>query len=110
MKIEEIQDALDRTLDRDPRVRRTALLDLCPCRGRTEVTVVWDRLLEMKNDPEPSVRSLVLHSLCDGSPRSREREVVAAVEAMARDSDRGLRRRARGTLAAYRRTGRINQE
>ena len=110
MKPENIKDALDRTLDRDPRVRRTAVLDLCPCRVRTEVPVVWDRLLEMKSDPEASVRSLVLHSLCDGSPRSREREVVAAVEDMAGDSDRGLRRRARGALAAYRRTGRINQE
>ena len=110
MKPKDIKDALDRTLDRDPRVRRTAVLDLCPCRVRTEILVVWDRLLEMKRDPETSVRSLVLHSLCDGSPWSREREVVAAVEDMAGDSDRRLRRRARRALAGYRRTGRINQE
>ena len=63
----------------------------------------------MCDDPDSAVRSLVFHALCDGSPTSREAEVVAAVEAMQHDNDRRLRRRARGVIAAYRRTGRINQ-
>ena len=28
-------------------LKRTAVLDLCPCRVRTEIPVVWDRLIEM---------------------------------------------------------------
>ncbi len=105
-----LQDALDRTRDRDPRIRRSALLELCPCRVRSDIPIVWERLLEMRSDPEASVRSIVLHSLCDGSPRSLEREVIQAVEDIANDSDRKLRRRARVTLAQYRKTGRINVE
>lgn len=108
MRSEEIEEALARTRDRDARERRMALLDLCPCRVRADIPSVWGRLIEMRADPEASVRSLVLHALCDGSPRSREREVVQAVEAMANDPDRRLRRRARAALAQYARTGRIN--
>ena len=48
MKPEDIKDALDRALDRDPRVKRTAMLDLCPCSVGTEIPVVWDRLIEMR--------------------------------------------------------------
>ena len=63
----------------------------------------------MREDPDERVRSLVLHTLCDGSPADRRDEVVAAVEALGRDPDERIRRRARGVIAAYRRTGRINQ-
>ena len=87
----DIEEVLRRTRDRSPRVRREALLELCPCKVRSDLPGVWDRLLEMGRDPEASVRSLVLHSLCDGSPRSRENEVVEAVETMTRDPDRKLR-------------------
>lgn len=105
-----IGDALHRTRHESPSVRRTALLDLCPCRVKANVPEVWDRLVQMHADPDPSVRSVVLHALCDGSPSDRHREVVAAVDAMQQDPDRKLRRRARRTMAAYRRTGDINQE
>ena len=110
MRTVDIEDALDRTRDPDPRKRRAALLELCPCRVRADSRPVWQRLLELSSDPEASVRSIVLHSLCDGSPRSRKDEIVLAVEAMANDPDRRLRRRARATLAQYRRTGSINVE
>ncbi len=104
-----IDGLLEQTQDPDVRVRRAALLKLCPCRLRSNVPVVWDRMLAMRHDPDPGVRSLVFHALCDGSPASREAEIVAAVEAMQQDPDRRLRRRARGVIAAYRRTGTINQ-
>jgi hypothetical protein len=50
----------------------------------------------------------VLHLLCDGSPRERNTEVVAAVERMQRDPDDKLRRQARKVMAQYRKTGNIN--
>lgn len=109
MKRSKIYELLAQTHNPDARVRREALLKLCPCHVRADVADLWDRMLEMQNDADASVRSLVFHALCDGSPSSREAEVVAAVEAMQSDSDRRLRRRARAVMAAYRRTGKINQ-
>jgi len=100
---------LERTHSPDAKERARALRDLCPCEIRVNVDDVWDRVLEMAGDPDPHVRSLVLHTLCDGSPASRRDDVVGAVEAMQQDVDTRLRRRARGVMAAYRRTGRINQ-
>ena len=104
-----INGILEQTHDLNAKVRRSALLNLCPCHVRSDIPDVWDRLLETRIDPDPRVRSLVFHALCDGSPSSREAQVVAAVTAMQSDSDKRLRRRARGVIAAYRRTGRINQ-
>ena len=63
---------------------------------------------EMASDPDVTVRSLVLHNCCDGSPAARREEVLAVIEALQRDTDRRLARRARGVLAGYRRTGKIN--
>jgi hypothetical protein len=109
MTRDDIDHLLALTRHSDPRTRRRAVRELCPCAVRANLTPVWDRLLEMHTDADASVRSLVLHSLCDGSPASREGDVVAAVEAMQQDPDVRLRRRARGIIAAYRRTGKINQ-
>jgi HEAT repeat protein len=101
-------EPLELTRHPDPRVRRRALRELCPCDLKANRPAVWDRVIEMAGDPDARVRSAVLHSLCDGSPRERETEVVAALERLAGDADRGLRRRARQVLASYRRTGRVN--
>ena len=103
----DISSALEKTYDEDPKARREALLTLCPCHVRSDVQEVWDRLMEMQSDDDAGVRSVVLHNLCDGSPHSREVEVVEALERLANDSDLKLRRRARRALATYRRTGRI---
>jgi hypothetical protein len=81
---------------------------LCPCHLKRNDAQVWDRLIAMATDDDPKVRSTVLHVLCDGSPRSREQEVIAALPRMQRDNDEGLRRRARKVLAQYRRTGTVN--
>ena len=87
----------------------TALLTLCPCHVRSDVTQIWDRMFEMQVDEDAGVRSIILHNLTDGSPRSRETEVVQALERLANDADPKLRRRARRALSAYRQTGRITE-
>ena len=105
----DVEALLARTHDPAAPARREALLGLCPCHVRADVRKVWDRVLEMRTDPDAGVRSLVFHALCDGSPSAREAEIVAAVEGMRNDADRRLRRRVHGVMAAYRRTGKINQ-
>ena len=110
MKSHEINQLLEATRDKNPKIRKSALLQLCPCHVRANHEEIWDRLFEIQTDSDSGVRSVVLHNLCDGSPREREDEVVAAVERLANDRDRKLRRRARNALASYRRTGIINVE
>ena len=110
MPAHDIDVLIQETHSQNLKVRKAALLNLCPCHVRYNNAVVWDRILEMQADEDPGVRSIVLHNLCDGSPRDREPEVIAAVERMANDSDLKLRRRARNALATYRRSGNINTE
>jgi hypothetical protein len=86
----DIDDLLDLTRSDDARERNEALRVLCPCHVKFNDRRVWDR------------------ALCDGSPRERNAEVVAAVERMQHDSDDKLRRRARKVMAQYRKTGQIN--
>jgi len=62
----------------------------------------------MVDDPDPDVRYQVLHNLCDGSPASRETEVVAALEKMHDDPDKTVRRRVHQVLSHYRATGKWN--
>lgn len=104
----EIDELLQATHSEDPRERNEALRVLCPCHVKFNDRRVWDRALEMVDDEDVKVRGAVLHVLCDGSPRERKDEVVAAVERLQRDPDEKLRRRARKVMAEYRRTGRIN--
>lgn len=106
----EVEELLAATHDDNVRVRKAALMALCPCQVRANRPVVWDRILQLSADSDAGVRSIVLHNLCDGSPREREPQVVEAVERLANDPDKKLRRRARNALAVYRRTGVINSE
>ena len=103
-----LEEVLELTRDRDPRQRTWAVRQLCPCHLKHNAAQVWDRLIAMATDDDPHVRSTVLHVLCDGSPRSREQEVIVALERMQHDTDVGLRRRVRKVLAQYRRTGTVN--
>jgi HEAT repeat protein len=104
----EIDDLLRLTTDKDARVRCKAAQALCPCHVRADHDRIWDRLIAMINDPDPHVRSTTLHTLGDGSPRSREADVVKAMEKMYHDLDPKIRKRVRGWLAQYRRTGKVN--
>jgi hypothetical protein len=99
---------LARTYDADARVRRDAVMHLCPCHLKHNVTAVWDRLVAMGADPDRDVRNWVLHVLTDGSPRARAAEVAQVLERLAHDRDPKLRRKARRILAHYRRAGTLN--
>lgn len=103
-----VPDTLLQLENPDPAVRRTALRELCPCHLRRNIPAVWDRVLGLVHDEDVRVRGAILHLLADGSPLARTDEVVWAMGRLAHDPDPKLRRRARGVLAAYRATGRIN--
>jgi hypothetical protein len=105
---EDTQAHIARSFDPDPKVRKLAVHDMCPCEVKHNVPVVWDRLLAMVDDPDAKVRSQVLHTLCDGSPKERHGQILAAIEGRRNDPDPGLRRRVRHILAQYQRTGKIN--
>jgi hypothetical protein len=99
---------LDETRDPDPRRRRLALKDLCPCHIKADVPEFWDRICTMTQDSDAGVRYQALHNLCDGSPRWREEAVIAAVSNLVGDPDREVRRTSHRILAMYRKTGRWN--
>lgn len=104
----QIDELLDHTRDEDPKVRRLALKHLCPCRVRRDRPDVWDRVFEMADDSDAGVRMDVVHAMTDGSPRDLADRVRHQLEGMRRDPDRLVRRYVSRTLAAQRRTGRIN--
>ena len=105
---DQIDGLLTLTQHEDAKVRCKAAQALCPCHVQANHDKIWDRLIEMANDPDAHVRSTILHTLGDGSPRSREADVVQALEKMYHDPDVKIRKRVRGLLAQYRRTGKIN--
>jgi len=104
----EIDRTLALTHDAQPRVRQAALMTLCPCHLRSDLSEVWERVFEMAGDPDMCVRKQVFHTLGDGSPRRLEERVIATLESMRNEPDRTLRRSVRSLLARYRRTGRVN--
>jgi len=105
---EEIDELIELSFDADPKVRKIAVVNLCPCHVRADFGEAWDRILAMTTDPSPIVRRQVVHMLADGSPRHREAEVVAALDSMRNDPDKVVRKQVRRVLGTYRRTGRVN--
>jgi hypothetical protein len=105
---EEIDELIELSFDDDPKVRRIAVVNLCPCHVRADFGVAWDRILAMTTDPSPIVRRQVVHMLADGSPNHRQDEIVAALDSMRNDNDKVVRKQVRHVLGVYRRTGRIN--
>ncbi len=49
----------------------------------------------MTADPDAVVRYQVLHTLCDGSPKEREDDIVSALQKMWNDPDEKIRRAVR---------------
>jgi restriction endonuclease Mrr len=89
--------------------RKQALKEMCPCRVLKDIDVIWERVLEMaENEPDADVRYQIMHTLCDGSPKHRETQVIEALEKMWSDPNEKLRRQVRRVLASYRRTGEWN--
>ncbi|HEX2476787.1 MAG TPA: HEAT repeat domain-containing protein [Lacipirellulaceae bacterium] len=105
---DEIDTLLQQTTDPNPKIRAKTVQSLCPCHVKRNEARVWDRVLELVEDPALEVRRWVFHLLGDGSPRDREAQIVAAMERFTRDPNRKLQRRARHVLAKYRRGGTIN--
>ena len=109
MAVRTVEDLIEQTHDPDPRVRKEAARELCPCELKADYDDVWSRVFELTRDESADVRRIVFHTLIDGSPKTREHDVVAAIESMHNDPDEKLRRTVRKRLANYRRTGQINQ-
>lgn len=105
------EDALDGLLQlsrsQDSRARQLACRNLCTCHVRADVDRVWTRLTELAADPDPLVRSDVIHALTDSTPATRIPAVIQALESRRNDPDERIRRRVRKTLAHYRRTGKV---
>ncbi|MEY2472700.1 MAG: hypothetical protein QOK28_2029 [Actinomycetota bacterium] len=104
----EVQELIALTFDSDPRTRKIAVINLCPCHVRANVPEAWERVLEMRHDSDPIVRRAVVHMLADGSPRELATRVVGALDDLRNDADRVVRRDVRRILASYHRTGRVN--
>jgi HEAT repeats len=104
----EVAELIELSRDPDPKVRKIALANLCPCHVRADFPRVWDRALGMADDPDPVVRRALVHMLADGSPRYRAPEVAQVLESMYNDPDKVVRRQVRAVLRIYNRTGRIN--
>jgi hypothetical protein len=104
-------DAIDQLLElsrsTDSRQRQLACRNMCTCHLRADDNRVWARLVELTGDPDASVRADVLHALTDSTPAARIPAVVQALESRRNDPDKAVCRRARKTIAHYRRTGKI---
>lgn len=108
MKEEKVQELLEPTYDRDPKVRKEALRELCPCEINANVPQVWDRILEMAHDSDSNVRRIVLHLVTDGSPNSRREEILEVMNGMRNDPNPRVQKQVRAILKRYQRAGRLN--
>jgi len=104
----DIADWIALSANSDVECRRDAVHALCPCQVRADVPEVWNRILELAEDPDADIRRLVVHALCDGSPIRYRAAVLNALEKLAQDSEQRVRRRARKALAMHRSTGTVN--
>lgn len=94
--------------DHDPKARRVALKNLCPCRVQRRRDEVWERIFELAHDDDAGVRYDAIHAMVDGSPRALAPRVYEALEVARNDPDRKVRRFARIVGARQRRSGRVN--
>jgi hypothetical protein len=104
----DVGDFIELTRDPDPRIRKRALRKLCPCKLKSDIEQVWDRVFEMYTDSDEDVRYQVMHTLCDGSPKDREIQVITTLELMWNDPEEKIRRKVRKALNSYRRCGKWN--
>lgn len=99
---------LDLTYHSDSRIRDEAIHALCPCQLQKTHEKVWQRLMELAEDPDLKIRKAIFHTLCDGSPKALEEQVIEVIEKFRNDQDEGLRKKARRMLEHHRRGGSIN--
>lgn len=104
----DIDAIIDLTKHENARVRKTALVEMCPCRVKRDLSEFWARVVEMVDDEDPLVRRQVLHTLCDGSPAHLEYQVAEALQIFNKDKDPQVRRMAHKVLGHYQRSGKWN--
>lgn len=105
---ESVDEYLERTRSSDPRQRKKALKEMCPCHVRADIPQLWERIFELLEDDSDIVRDQALHALGDGSPKNLEERTIEAVEGMYNDPAPAVRKKARRMLMAYRKTGKWN--
>jgi len=103
-----LEDFLELTKSTNPQIRKQALKTLCPCKVKSDIELIWNRVFEMYNDEDAGCRYQILHTICDGSPKEREEKVIETLEALWNDPDEKIRRNVRKALNSYRRTGKWN--
>jgi len=103
-----VEGVITQTYSEDPKVRKATLRDMCPCHVKGNIDALWQRIMEMRNDPDANVRYQVMHNLCDGSPLCREADVIRTLDDMHNDPDKKVRRRVHQVLTHYRKTGKWN--
>ena len=92
----------------DPKERRRALHEMCPCQTLAEVDMLWDRIIEMTEDEDPIVRDQALHNLGDGSPKSLEFRILEVLERLYNDPDKNVKKKARKMFTSYQHKGKWN--
>ncbi|KAI3385028.1 hypothetical protein SNEBB_005678 [Seison nebaliae] len=90
------------------KVRKLALVQMCPCRVHDKIELFWERVIEMVDDGSPMVRDQVLHTLCDGSPKSMDIIIGECLEKFNRDDDPSIRRKSHKAFVAWQRYGKWN--
>ena len=105
---ETVAEYIQRTFDPDPKKRRRALKELCPCHVREDIPQVWERIFEMCEDEDGWVRDQAIHSLGDGSPGRLEEQILTVIEDKYNDPHPEVKKKARKMLNTYRRTGKWN--
>ena len=105
---DEITGLLERTYSDNERDRCRALAALCPCHVKLNNIAVWERVLELSDDPNVKIRRMVFHMMADGSPRELEPQIVKIMERFQHDEDDKLKKQSRRLMACYRRKGNLN--
>ncbi len=106
--MDDFETLLERTHSTKATERLQALKEFCPCKVLKEVDQIWERVINMTDDPDDRVRYQVLHTLCDGSPTHREEQIIEALGRLRNDPCPKIRRATRRALTSYDKTGKWN--
>ena len=89
-------------------IRLRAVKQMCPCKLRDDVDLIWNRIFEMVDDDNDDVRYQILHTICDGSPNHLEDKISEAMEKFNHDTNSTIRRKVHKVMAIYLKTGKWN--